>query len=113
MRLVIVLLALFLSAAAEAQTLQTPDPDRIEDVEVRNNRRVQSQTILYQIQTKPGDRLNPAIIRRDIRTLYGMGAFSDVTVIEEQGETGKIIIFRVQEKPTVRRIASSNGIGGA
>src|SRR3990172_34274 len=83
---------------------QTPDPNRIEDVRVTNNRRVPSETIKYNLQTKIGDRFNPAIIARDVKTLMALGHFDDVRVDEEEGKSGKVIIFWVKEKPTVRAV---------
>jgi outer membrane protein insertion porin family len=98
-----VLLALVLSNVG-AQQLQTPDSERIEDVQVRNNRRVPTDTIKYNLQTKPGDAFNPDVIKRDVKTLYAMKYFDDIRVSEEPGKTGKIIIFEVKEKPLVRSI---------
>ena len=62
-----VLLALFLGAGT--QTLQNPDPDRIEAVQVNNNRRIPSDTIKYNLQTKTNDRFNMDVIRADIKRL--------------------------------------------
>src|SRR5262245_928850 len=98
-----VMLAFFLGAVAP-QTLQTSDPNRIEDVQVRNNRRIPTATITYNLQTKKGDTFNIDVIRGDIRRLYGLQYFDDVRVDEEEGKTGKLIVFRVTEKPTIRSI---------
>ena len=40
-------------------TLQTADPNRIEEVRIDNNRRIPGDTIRYNLQTKVGDRFNP------------------------------------------------------
>src|SRR5262245_58910662 len=98
-----VLLALVFGVI-EPQALQTPDPNRIEDVRVSNNRRIPQDTIKYQLQTKAGDRFNPDIIRADVKRLYAQGYFDDIRVDEEQGKTGKIIIFWVKEKRTIRSV---------
>jgi outer membrane protein insertion porin family len=98
-----VLLALFFGVV-EPQTLQTFDPNRIEDVRVSNNRRVPQDTIKYQLQTKAGDRLNIDVIRADVKRLYAQGHFDDIRVEEEDGKTGKIIIFWVKEKKTIRSV---------
>src|SRR5262245_14999328 len=103
MKVLSVMLAVFLGAA-EVQTLQTYDPDKIEDVLIRNNRRIPSDTIKYNIQSKKGDTFNIETIRGDIRRLYGLQYFDDVRVDEEEGKTGKLIVFRVTEKPTIRSI---------
>src|SRR5215472_13416675 len=98
-----VLLALVFGVV-EPQTLQTFDPNRVEDVRVSNNRRVPQDTIKYQLQTKAGDRLNMDVIRADVKRLYAQGHFDDIRVEEEDGKTGKIIIFWVKEKKTIRSV---------
>src|SRR5262252_8302210 len=95
-----VLLALVLTGV-EPQTLQTPDSNRIEDVRVSGNRRIPTETIKYNLQTKVNDQFNPNIVRRDIKTLYALGRFDDIRVEEEQGKTGKVIVFRVTEKKLI------------
>src|SRR6185369_3510514 len=98
-----VLLALVFGVG-EPQTLQTFDPNRVEDVRVTNNRRIPQDTIKYQLQTKAGDRLNPEVIRADVKRLYAQGHFDDIRVEEEDGKTGKIITFFVVEKKTIRSV---------
>jgi outer membrane protein insertion porin family len=88
----------------EPQALQTFDPNRVEAVEVRNNRRIPQDTIKYQLQTKAGDRFNADVIRGDVKRLYAQGHFDDIRVDEEQGKTGRIIIFWVREKKTIRSV---------
>lgn len=103
MKVFTVLLALVLNGT-QPQTLQTPDPNRIEDVQVRSNRRIPSDTIKYHLQTKRGDLFNMDVIRRDIKTLYALQHFEDIRVDEEEGKNGKIILFVVKEKPLVRSL---------
>jgi outer membrane protein insertion porin family len=99
-----ILLAFFLSGLPSAAPQNTAGP-RIESVDVRNNRRIPSDTIKYNIQTKAGDTLNPDIIRRDIKTLFSQGYFDDIRVDEEPGKNGGIIVvFTVQEKRLIRSI---------
>jgi outer membrane protein insertion porin family len=98
-----VLLALVFGAV-EPQTLQTFDANRVEQVRIANNRRIPKDTILYQLQTKAGDRLNPEIIRADVKRLYAQGHFDDIRVEEEDGKTGKIVTFFVVEKKTIRSV---------
>ena len=98
-----VLLALVFGAV-EPQTLQTFDANRVEQVRIANNRRIPKDTILYQLQTKAGDRLNPQIIGADVKRLYAQGHFDDIRVEEEDGKTGVIITFFVVEKKTIRSV---------
>jgi outer membrane protein insertion porin family len=103
MNVVTVLMAL-LFGGIEPQTLQTPDPNRIEDVLIRGNRSIPRDSILYHLQTKRGDLVNPDVIRRDVKQLYTLQYFDDIEVIEEEGKTGKLIVFAVHEKPKIRLI---------
>jgi outer membrane protein insertion porin family len=98
-----VFLALMLGGL-EPQTLQAPDPNRVEDVVINDNRRIPSDTIKYNLQTKPNSRYASDVIRRDVKTLYALQYFDDIRVEEEMGKTGKIIHFRVTEKPLIRSI---------
>jgi outer membrane protein insertion porin family len=98
-----VLLALVFGVL-EPQTLQTYDPNRVEDVRIEGQRRIPKDTIRYQLQTKPGDRFSADVIRGDIKRLYAQGHFDDIRVDEEQGKTGRIIIFSVKEKKTIRSV---------
>ena len=85
--------------------LQTAAGERIEDVEIRNNRRIPKDTIRYYIQTKPGDALDTNIIRRDMKALYAQGYFDDIRVEAEPGKNGGIIVvFLVKERPMIRSI---------
>src|SRR5215468_1622430 len=97
-----VLLALVFGV--EPQTLQSFDPNRVEDVRVSNNRRIPTNTIKYQLQTKAGDRLSMDVIRGDVKRLYAQGHFDDIRVEEEDGKTGKIVTFWVKEKKTIRSV---------
>ena len=103
MKLFAVAFALFLNGV-QPQAVQTPDPDRIIGVEVRGNRRIPSDTIRYNIQTRAGDTLNTSVVQRDIRTLIALGYFDDIIVSEENSDDGKIVIFEVKEKPIIRAI---------
>ena len=103
MKLFAVAFALFLNGV-QPQAVQTPDPDRIIGIEVRGNRRIPSETIRYNIQTRAGDTLNTSVVQRDIRTLIALGYFDDIIVSEENSDDGKIVIFEVKEKPIIRAI---------
>ena len=69
-----VLLALVFGVL-EPQTLQTYDPNRVEDVRIEGQRRIPQDTIRYQLQTKPGDRFNADVIRGDIKTAVRARSF--------------------------------------
>jgi len=104
MKVASIVLALILSSL-RLQASQTPGSNRVESIEIRGNRRIPSDTIKYNIQTKAGDALNPDVIRRDVRTLYAQGFFDDIRVDEEDGKNGGVVvIFVIKEKPLIRNV---------
>ncbi len=95
----IALLALLLAtetAHAEA--------DKIADVIVRGNKRVESAAILNAVGTKTGDLLDSDRTDSDIRSIYKMGQFRDVQVSTEKGSKGTVLVYSVIEKTIVREI---------
>jgi outer membrane protein insertion porin family len=100
MKFVSLMLALWLQVPA------TTNAPIIDDIQVRGNKRIQSSTIKFNILSKKGDALNPNMIRRDVRAIYGLRQqFDDVSVETEETTPGHVIlIFNVSEKPTIRNI---------
>ncbi|MBI3895505.1 MAG: outer membrane protein assembly factor BamA [Acidobacteria bacterium] len=99
-----ILLAFFqlTSVLVEAQT--TVPAQRVESVQFRGNRRVPAATLKARIFTQPGDPYDENALRRDFMALYNTGFFEDIVLRLEEGETGKIVVFEVKERPTIRSI---------
>lgn len=77
----------------------------VEEIEVRGNRRIPRETILYYVQSKPGDRYNPALVRRDFDAILAQGWFDPLKtkLLEDTGPRGgRVIIFQVTEYPIIR-----------
>ena len=106
MHLFAVAMALLLGGVQPSQeeALFPEVPAIVEFVDVRGNRRVRRDAILYNIQTREGGILNRAVIARDIRALYALEYFERITVEEEPGEEGVIITFVFEEKPLIRQL---------
>jgi outer membrane protein insertion porin family len=73
-------------------------------IEVQGNKRIETATILAKIKTKEGGVFSPALIKEDIKALYGLGHFEDVQVKTEGFENGLKVVFSVKEKPLIREI---------
>ena len=79
----------------------------IERIEFVGNRRIQRDTLLARILSHPGDPYNVDAVRRDFRLLWNTGYFEDIRLeIENSPDqpNGKIIVFYVTERPTIRNI---------
>ncbi|NNK14631.1 MAG: outer membrane protein assembly factor BamA, partial [Desulfofustis sp.] len=71
------------------------------------NARIDSGAILRKIQSKAGDTYDPAILRDDLKAIYSMGYFDDVQIDVTDGDTGKVVTFRVVEKPAISSVSFS------
>ncbi len=70
-------------------------------IQVKGNRRVETDAILLMIESKEGDPFDPDQLDRDLRSVYSMGFFSDVIIETEDDPNGKIVTFHVTEKPVI------------
>jgi outer membrane protein insertion porin family len=71
------------------------------------NRRIQRDTLLARIFSRPGDPYNVEGVRRDFQALWNTQFFEDVRLeVEDDPDqaNGKILVFHVQERPIIRRI---------
>ncbi len=92
---------------ALAQTQQTAPESVVEEVEIRGNRRIPRESILYYVQSKPQDRFDLDLARRDLQAIIQMGLFDPIATklfVEDGARGGKIIIFQVKEYPIIRAL---------
>lgn len=80
------------------------DGEKITDVVVRGNQRVEASAILSATSIKTGDLLDTDRTDADIRAIYKLGQFQDVHASSEPGSNGVILVYSVIEKPIVRDI---------
>jgi len=77
----------------------------IDSILITGNKRIESEAILAVIETNKGEELDPDKLDTDLRTIYRMGFFTDVSIATEDAPRGKIVIFRVIEKPSITKIS--------
>lgn len=77
----------------------------VKAVEVEGNQRVAEPTIRFHVSTRVGEPFNVYTIREDLKKIYGLGYFEDVSVDVAEFEGGLKVIFRVVEKPSLRTIS--------
>src|SRR5215468_11027782 len=79
----------------------------VEEVEIRGNRRIPRESVLYYVQSKPQDRFDLSLAQRDLQSIIQMGLFDPLATklfVEDGPRGGKIIIFQVKEYPIIRSI---------
>lgn len=78
--------------------------EKIVEVDVKGNRRIEKAAILNVVKMKAGDVLVNEEADKDIRAIYKLGHFQDVQVVTEESEKGTVLVYVVSEKPIVRSI---------
>jgi outer membrane protein insertion porin family len=82
-------------------------PQLIEDVQFRGNRRIPTDTLRLYVTMKPGDLYSPEQAQRDYQAVLAQGFFDPLrsNVILEPGNTGGVIVvFNLTEYPVIRDI---------
>ena len=85
---------------------------RVDRVQFRGNRKVEDDAIRVNLLTRVGGVLALEKIREDIRAMWKMGFFEDISVeAEESPQAGVIITFAVKEKASIRKVLISGNKG--
>jgi outer membrane protein insertion porin family len=77
---------------------------KVARIDIKGNRKIEALAIIQQIKTKAGKPFWEADITADIKTIYKMGFFQNVTVEATETAEGKVITFTVQEKGLISEI---------
>ncbi len=78
--------------------------DVIAAVEVRGTKVLDSDVVLMRINTRKGDPIDMEAIDREVKRIWDLGYFRDVSVSVEPQEDGLHLIYTVQEKPRVESV---------
>ena len=78
--------------------------ERVAEVRVVGNRRIEADAIRARISTRAGERYDPARVAEDVRQVHALGFFQNVQVLSETTPAGLVLTFRVEENPIVRQI---------
>ncbi len=78
--------------------------ENVSAIRVVGNTTIPTDQVLNQLQTRVGRPFDPALVQRDVRKLAGRGWFVDVQPTYEQAPDGRIVIFKVVERPVVRYV---------
>jgi outer membrane protein insertion porin family len=78
--------------------------EKVAEVIVTGNKRIESEAIKRIMTTKEGDIYLPKHLQNDLKSIYKMGYFADVRVEASDTSKGKVVTFRVAENETIRDI---------
>jgi outer membrane protein insertion porin family len=73
-------------------------------VDIAGNVRVEEDAIRVHLESQPGKPFDRDTLDKDIRAIYAMGFFDQVTADTTQEGKGVVLTFRVTERPLVRSV---------
>ncbi len=76
--------------------------ERIAEVRITGNRRIETDAIRNTVALKSGDLLYPDKVDADVRSIFKLGHFQDVKAETTPMEKGVILTYLVTEKPVIR-----------
>ncbi len=83
--------------------------ETIERIEIIGNEHITRETVLYYIQSSEGNLYSEEILKRDFRSLWSTGFFSNIKMENEDGGGGKIVRIIVEENPIIKSITYKTG----
>ena len=88
---------------ARGPSLSATD-EPVAEIRVVGNKTIPTDQILNQLQTRVGRPFDPALVQRDVRKLYSRSWFLDVQPSYDKTAAGRVVIFKVIERPVIRYI---------
>lgn len=82
----------------------------VESVSLQGNENTKDYVILRELKTKPGAPLNEEVLKKDLRRIFNLGFFSEVTPNFEPGTTKESVVLQLKIKET--RSSTVNFGGG-
>ena len=73
---------------------------QINDIIVKNNQRIDTETILSYLNLNSGDRINYEILNRRLKEMYKLGLFADIKF----RVSGNTLIVLIKENPMINNI---------
>ena len=101
------MLAAFLSvfpAVFYCQETGQNEGKEIVSISVKNNKVISTETILAKVKTKAKDKFSQDVVNDDIKRLYALQYFTDISIDVESRDGGVAVTLIVEEKPVIEDI---------
>ncbi|MFP2910896.1 outer membrane protein assembly factor BamA [Pyxidicoccus sp. 3LFB2] len=80
------------------------DENRVVEIRVEGNKRVEAEAIRRALRTKVGQALTPANSAQDLRAVWALGYFQNVELLVQRLPRGIAYVVRVDERPIIRQV---------
>ena len=92
------------AAEGDSSSSASKPPSTIQDIVVRGNQIVGTNTVLSKIRSRAGGPLRQETINEDVKRLYAAGFFQDIRMEVEELSNGYRLIVNVVEKPIISEV---------
>ncbi len=82
----------------------TSTDEPVVTINIEGNRSIPTSQVLRELQTRVGRPFDPALVQQDVRKLASRSWFVDVQPSVVQTPQGRVVTFRVVERPVIRYI---------
>jgi len=98
--------------SGESVVARTARTGGIADVQIKGLRFLDSERVLMRVKTQKGDSVDVDAIDEDVRKIWDLGYFSDVSADIVPGAEGPVLVFTVAEKPRIEdmRVEGSDAV---
>jgi outer membrane protein assembly factor BamA len=86
------------------------EDEKIVKITILGNQKVAEDVIRSHIKSRESEPLSIPQLRRDLKSIYETGLFTDIIIDLRDVEGGKEVIFVVVEKPSIRDILISGNV---
>jgi len=91
-------------ALPPGQPAETAPQDMVKEIRFLGNDTIPVSQIASHLGTRVGRPFDISVVQRDVRRLANLGWFIDVKPLYEETRQGRIVIFQVVERPTIRYV---------
>jgi len=86
-------------------TEEAVDPAQlVKEIRILGNETITASQVAGHLTTRVGRPFDQSVVQRDVRRLANLGWFIDVKLLYESTPQGRIVIFQVVERPTIRYV---------
>ncbi len=82
----------------------TPSAENVIEIRILGNDSIPASKVAGHLSTRIGRPFDRSVVQRDVRQLANLGWFIDVKPLYEKTPQGRIVIFQVVERPTIRYV---------
>lgn len=95
------------TAPEQSQSPAAPQPKNVTAIDIQGNKSISSNTIVSKMKTRVGSPYQETVVSDDLKRLYLLGFFANISIDTEDYKDGVKVIVKVAERPIIDKITFS------